>query len=87
MKEYLFGIENQVGINHFWIEVKMFIFYDWKVEMNTDSNIKRFKNKIRRLIILEKHMSKCDTAYDRFVGKWENFTEIYDFRGPDNAVF
>ena len=86
MKEYLFGIENQVGINHFWMEVKMYIFYNWKVELSTNSNINGLVSKIRRLIILEKNMSKSDISFDMFADKWKYFTDIYDFRGPDNAV-
>ena len=64
----------------------MYIFYNWKVELSTNSNINGLVSKIRRLIILEKNMSKSDISFDMFADKWKYFTDIYDFRGPDNVV-
>ena len=58
MRDYLFGIENEVGINHFWIEGKLFIFYNWKVEDSIESNKNRIISKLRRIIILEKQIIK-----------------------------
>ena len=86
MTEFLFGMEGDVGVNHFWLEIKLFLFYDWKGDENPVTMISRFKNKLVKLIILEKQMARGEQAYDMFVNKWEKFTDIYDFRGPDYIV-
>ena len=86
MTEFLFGIDGEVGANHFWLELKLFLFYNWKGNENTATMISRFKNKLLKVIFLEKQMARGEQTYHIFVNKWEKFTEIYDFRGPDCVV-
>ena len=38
------------------------------------------------LIIKEKMLAFCGDSYETFRVKWENFTEIYDFYGPNSQV-
>ena len=87
LRDYLFGEQNEIGRNHFWLEIKLFIFYNWKSEENIVTTCNRFKNKLKNTIILEKQMVKGDLGYEQFVNKWKDFTEIYDFRGPDIFPF
>ena len=86
----IFGIYNNLvrnkGLNHFLLELKKFLFYtvrgDW--ESPADLLFSRFLSKIKFLIIKEKYISKLRGKYEAFTEKWEQFTPIYDFRGPDN---
>ena len=86
----IFGIYTNLarnkGLNHFLLELKKFIFYtvrhDW--ESPADLLFSRFLSKIKFLIIKEKYISKLRGKYEAFTEKWEQFTPIYDFRGPDN---
>ena len=53
MVEFLFGsdgIESE-GTNHFFLEAKLFLFYDYLENENLVSMIKRFYNKVRAVII------------------------------------
>ena len=85
VEDYLFGIEEVgcEGLNHFLLELKIFIFYDFVENEGLQLTIDRFYNKIRRLIIKEKHIARGEIRYERFVEKWQNYTQVYDFRGPD----
>ena len=69
------------------LELKIFLFYDYKEGNSMESNKTRFYNKVRTLIIKEKHMTKGEYGYEIFVEKWKNFSNIYDFRGPDMFGF
>ena len=57
------------------------------MDENTAVTCNRFRNTLRNTIILEKQMVRGDLAYEQFVNKWENFTDIYDCRGPDSFSF
>ena len=89
MEEFLFGIGGggDEGLNLFLLECKIFLFYDYKVTDSTKRNIDRFYHNIRKLIMKEKKIARGKTGYERFVNKWSHFTTIYDFRGPDPAMF
>ena len=88
MEEYLFGI-NWVegdGINHFLIETKLFIFYSWKENELLEARLEHLYSIVRGVIKTEKKLATSPLKYDIFVEKWKFFTEIYDFRGPDNLL-
>ena len=58
MIEFLFGLDeaDSEGINHYFLEAKMFIFYSWEEE-NVDNIISRFHSTVRRVIKTEKHLA------------------------------
>ena len=88
MEEYLFGI-NWVegdGINHFLIETKLFIFYSWKENELLEARLEHLYSILRGVIKTVKKLANSPLKYDIFVEKWKFFTEIYDFRGPDNLL-
>ena len=85
---YLFGFNgsNREGINHTLLELKKHIFYDWNVEIEVIAFCELFKSKIRSLIIKEKNIAQSNNQLVNFYSKWDNFTPIYDFRGPDMQI-
>ena len=85
MMDFFFGIPGieYDGVNQVLIELKKFIFYDWKAEVCVDELCARFTLKIIKLIVKEKTIFLSSKKIDRFNTKWENFKYIYDFRGPD----
>ena len=52
LREYLFGVHDNTGVNHFWLEVKMFLFYNWNSGENVEITCNRFKNKLRNKFTL-----------------------------------
>ena len=67
------------------LELKIFVFYnseEWG-DQNTELILKRFIRTLVRLMVKEKLISIRKNKYDTFINKWENFSGIYDFRGPD----
>ena len=89
MEEYLCGLfgADVDGINHFLIETKLFVFYSWKENEPPEARLARFYSIVRRVIMTEKKLAKTSIKYDIFAEKWKFFTEIYDFRGPDDLLF
>ena len=89
MIEYLFGSNRRAkfveGLNHILLEFKIFIFYnsaDWENE-NAESTLKRFICILKRLMVKEKLIAIRKNKYEIFIEKWDRFSGIYDFRGPD----
>ena len=83
---YFFGFDNNPGLNHILIELKKFIFYGWDINVNLRTFCERFENKIRNLIIKEKHVMIKKGKFEPFSEKWKNFTNIYDYFGPDLEI-
>ena len=85
MKQYLFGFQGNkfLGLNHVLLELKKYIFYNFEENVGVLQLFERFKRRIMHLIIKEKMVALKDGNYETFRVKWENFTEIYDFYGPD----
>ena len=83
--DYLFGIQGgkYVGHNHFLLELKKTIFYSTTADLNSQTFCGLFYNKIKDIIIKEKQLALKNGNFSQFCVKWENFTTIYDFRGPD----
>ena len=85
--EYLFGFEGNISeaLNHIFLEMKIFNFYtlpkDVGLGQDTLKNV--FLNTLRKLIVKEKFVSLLKNDLDSFEFKWEYFTAIYDWRGPD----
>ena len=86
--DYLFGIQGEkyLGINHFLLELKKTIFYSSTADLDSSTFCEQFYNKIKTIIIKEKTIALNNEKFDRFCLKWENFTTIYDFRGPDIEI-
>ena len=87
--DYIFGYNKSVkfadGLNHCLLELKIFIFYNsvnWGEE-NIQLTLKRFIRLLSRLMIKEKLLSIRNNKYELFIEKWDSFSGIYDFRGPD----
>ena len=85
MIDYLFGIQggNNLALNHILLELKKFIFYATNEDLNSPTFCEQFLFKLRSLIIKEKRVSFENNKFENFCSKWEKFTSIYDFRGPD----
>ena len=85
MIEYLFGKQGSkyLALNQILLELKKAIFYSTTEELNSPAFCGRFFTKLRSLIIKEKRISSENNKLDVFFSKWDHFTAIYDFRGPD----
>ena len=88
MKQYMFGFQGNklLGLNHVLLELKKYIFYNFEENVGVVHLFERFKRRIMHLIIKEKNLALSAGNYETFRVKWENFTEIYDFYGPDCQV-
>ena len=86
IKPYIFGFKNASGLNHILLEFKKEIFYNWDSFTAVATFCEQFCVKIRKLIIKEKNISITNGKFDSFCKKWENFTAIYDFLGPDQQI-
>ena len=87
MVDYLFGLGGikNMATNQILLELKKMIFYSSPEEISNGAFCDRFKNNIIILIIKEKCLLSNSGEFESFYTKWENFTSIYDFRGPDNS--
>ena len=88
VENYIFGFMDlkREGINHILLELKKHVFYNWKAELGVIAFCEQFQSKLRSLIIKEKIIAQ---SYDRILAfneKWEKYTAIYDFRGPDMQI-
>ena len=86
MIPYLFGFLNNKGLNHILIELKKELFYYWDVNVEVDTFCERFLAKIRKLMVKEKHIMLANNEFDKYLEKWNQFREIYDFLGPDCQI-
>ena len=86
--EYLFGKigPEHIGLNHILLELKKCIFYSKAEFISSPLFLNIFLFKVQNLIIKEKLVSLRNSKYDVFCNKWQNFTKIYDFRGPDPFI-
>ena len=86
--DYLFGIQGEkyLGYNHFLLELKKTIFYSSTADLDSLTFCDQFYNKIKTIIIKEKIIALNNGKFDQFCLKWENFSTIYDFRGPDIEI-
>ena len=78
--EYMFGVKTNTALNHI---LKRRFFYNFDINIGVNTFCERIISKILRIIIKEKNCVNSKKMYELFVKKWENFTFIYDFRGPD----
>ena len=86
--DYLFGIQGAkyLGHNHFLLELKKTIFYSTTADLISPTFFEQFYNKIKTIIIKEKQLSLENGHFKPFCAKWESFSKIYDFRGPDIEI-
>jgi hypothetical protein len=68
------------------LELKKLIFYNFEENVRVEQLLERFKRRIMHLIIKEKMRALGADNFEAFKIKWENFTEFYDFFGPDCQV-
>ena len=85
--QYIFGFQGKkhVALNQILLELKVFNFYYIKENPQTREDIlqKIYFARIKKIILREKDIALLSNKYDEFDEKWENFTYIYDYRGPD----
>ena len=81
--QYIFGVKNNLGLNHIFIEFKKEVFYNFDKNIGVEAFCERMINKIRKIMIKEKNCIKSIGMYDKYTQKWDSFIPIYDFRGPD----
>ena len=88
-ENYLFGFMGlkREGINHIFLELKKHVFYNWCAEIETDAFCEQLKNKVKTLMIKEKTIALRKNRLSSFNEKWEQYTAIYDFRGPDMQIY
>ena len=85
MINYLFGFngEPNLALNHTILELKKMIFYNLLDFNNPDAFCEHCFDKMRALIMREKTIAEKNDHLEIFYTKWNKFTAIYDFRGPD----
>ena len=89
VENYLFGFMGlkREGINHILLELKKHVFYNWCAEIETDVFCEQLKSKVKALMIKEKLIALSNGRLTSFTEKWEQYTSIYDFRGPDIQLY
>ena len=89
MIDYMFGIQGEkfLALNHILLELKKKIFYSTTEEISSQSFCEQFWNIIRKLIMKEKRIFSEKNKFEIFSTRWNDFTMIYDFRGPDVQLF
>ena len=80
---YIFGFENNPALNHIFLELKKELFYNFDQNVSPVAFCEQVLNNIRKIMVKEKQCIKSDKMFDLYLEKWEKFTLIYDFRGPD----
>ena len=83
LKGYIFGYRGNDGLNCILLQLKKYFFFNKNIDLNVEIFREHFLGKIRKLIIKEKAIMIASGKFDKFVEKWEQFTAIYDFFGPD----
>ena len=86
IEKYLFGFSKHAALNQILLELKKMIFYSWDPAIQIDLFLDIFVSKIRKLMIMEKHISITFKSLDRYSAKWEKYKNIYDFNGPNVQV-
>ena len=81
--DYLLGFMDKFALNSVLLELKKFIFYSYNHNSNIDVQFSMFIKRLRRLILLEKSHYFFVNKIDYFYKKWEQFSEVYMFHGPD----
>ena len=89
VEKYLFGFGGMKmkGINHILLELKKHIFYNWNAEVGEIAFCELLKSKVKSVIIKEKIIAQSKDQLTLFNEKWEKYTAIYDYRGPDNQIY
>ena len=87
IKNYLFGLLKNPALNQSLLELKKLIFYTWDPAMQVNTFFDIFIAKIRKLMIIEKHIDLSNKSPDQYSEKWDKFKNIYDFNGPDIQIF
>ena len=85
MVEYLFGKmgEKYLALNQILLELKKDIFYNANEFDSSEAFCEHFICNLRSLMTKEKQLAMKNNKFVNFSIKWEHFTAIYDFRGPD----
>ena len=88
MEMYIFGFQGHafLGLNHILLEFKKHIFYNLEENVRVATFFESFRRKIMHLIVKEKQIAMIGNNFESFSKKWENYTEFFDFFGPDCQI-
>ena len=66
MVEFMFGTDDMDchGTNHFLLEIKLFLFYDYVEGESLDKSVNRLYSKVHNVIIKEKNTMTCFNEQD-----------------------
>ena len=89
MIEYLFGMrgEKYLVLNQILLELKKSLFYKINNSSTLEAFFDFFWKTCRSLIIKERLIALKNNKIEKFTSKWENYTAVCDFRGPDIQPF
>ena len=86
MITYIFGFPSNMALNQILLELKKELFYNYSENVNIAAFLLNFKTKIMHLIIKEKRIALLNDSFESFADKWKDFSDIYDFMGPDCQI-
>ena len=84
-KSYILGCKS-IALNNIVLELKKEILYSKNLNACLVSSSEHFVAKIRRIIVKEKQIMIANDKFEDFCNKWQGFTAIYDFLGPDYQI-
>ena len=84
-KSYIFGCKS-MGLNQIFLELKKEVFYNKNLNACLVSFGEQFVAKIRKIIVKEKQIMMANNKFEDFCTKWQDFTAIYDYLGPDYQI-
>ena len=85
-KGYILGFAGDEGLNFILLQLKKYFFYNKDLDLNIRTFREHFLSNIRKLMIKEKSTMIANEKCGDFVGKWRQFSAIYDFWGPDLQI-
>ena len=86
MITYIFGFPSNTALNKILLELKKELFYNYSENVNSAAFLLNFKTKIMHLMIKEKRIALLYDSFESFADKWKDFSDIYDFMGPDCQI-
>ena len=75
-----------MGLNQIFLELKKEVFYNKNLNACLVSFGEQFVAKIRKIIVKEKQIMMANNKFEDFCTKWQDFTAIYDYLGPDYQI-
>ena len=70
---YIFGVKDNLGLNHIILELKKEVFYNWCAGVGEVTFCERFISKMRRIMIKEKQIMLEKDNFEKYFEKWNEF--------------